>query len=90
MSHPPDGSPAHVQVLELPLRGLAGEGAAEIITPRLMSVPGVIGVDVRSSMFRVRVTYDPARATPEAIDAALHTLGVGGPHPHGEDGGTHR
>ena len=90
MSHPPDESPARTQVLELPLRGLAGEGATEVVTPRLMSVPGVISVDVRSSMFRVRVTYDPERATPEAIDAALHALGVGQPHPHGEDDGTHR
>lgn len=83
MSHTPDGPQAGTQVLELPLRGLAGEGATEVVTPRLMSVPGVISVEVRSSMFRVRVTYDPSRATPEAIDAALHTLGVGEPHPHG-------
>lgn len=90
MAHTPDESPARTQVLELPLRGLAGEGAAEIVTPRLMAVPGVIAVDVRSSMFRVRVTYDPALTTPQAVDDALHSLGVGEPHPHGDDDGTRR
>lgn len=79
----PDGPLSVTRVLELPLRGLAGEGAAGIVTPRLMRVPGVIAVDVRSAAFRVRVTYDPARATPVAIDTALHSLNVGEPGPHG-------
>lgn len=90
MTDTPDQPTRGTQVLELPLRGLAGEGATEVVTPRLMSVPGVISVDVRSSMFRVRVTYDPAKATPEAIDAALHSLGVGEPHAHGDNDGSHR
>ena len=71
------------RVLELPLRGLAGEGAAEVVTPALMAVPGVVAVDVRTSMFRVRVMYDPSRVAPSTIDAALHALGVGQPHSRG-------
>ena len=87
MSDTPERSTRGIQELELPLRGLAGEGAAEIVTPRLMAVSGVIAVDVESGAFRVRVTYDPERATREQIDNALHSLGVGQPHPHDDADG---
>lgn len=87
MSDAPDGAPAATKVLELPLSGLAGEGAADIVAPRLMRVPGVIAVAVWSAAFRLRVTYDPTRATPNAIDAALHSLQVGEPGPHGGSDG---
>lgn len=87
MTDAPNGAPTALKVLELPLRGLASEGAAEIVTPRLMRVSGVIAVAVRPEAFRVRVTYDPTRATPENVDAALHSLRVGEPRPHGGSNG---
>lgn len=76
--------------IELPLRGLAGEGAERQVREALERVPGVVSVDVQVSAFRVRVTYSSAPGTKEAIDAALHALGVGTPHPHGESGDARR
>jgi copper chaperone CopZ len=72
--------------IELPLRGLAGEGAEQQVREALERVPGVLSVDVQVSAYRVRVVYLAAPGTKEAIDAALHGLGVGTPHPHGESG----
>ena len=72
--------------LELPLRGFAGEGAERQVREALERVPGVVAVDVVVSAFRVRVTYAPTPGTRDAIDAALHGLGIGMPHPHGEGG----
>lgn len=76
------------QTIELPLRGFAGEGAERQVQDALEQVPGVVAVDVVVSAFRVRVTYEPTPGTREAIDAALHGLGIGTPHPHGEGGST--
>lgn len=72
------------QTMELPPRGFAGEGAERQLREALERVPGVVAVDVVVSAFRVRVTHDGAPGTREAIDAALHGLGIGMPHPHGE------
>lgn len=74
-----------LHVLELPLRGLAGEGAKEIVTPALMRIPGVIAVVVQSSTFRVHVIFDPSCVAPSTIGSALHALGVGQPHAHGRE-----
>ena len=75
------------ETLELPLRGLASEGADASIRQALVGVPGVVAVEVLMMAFRVRVTYEPRAGTREAIDAALHTLGVGVVHSAGEGTG---
>lgn len=62
---------AHV---DLPLRGLASEGAEDRVGPALRAIPGVLAVVVVASEFRVRVTYDPARMAPETISEVLHRL----------------
>lgn len=67
---PPDGA----ATLDLPLRGLASEGADALVGPALRALPGVIAVAVLASEFRVRVTYDPARIAPAAIREALHGI----------------
>lgn len=72
--------------IEFPLRGLAGEGAEQEVRDALERVVGVVSVNVQMSAYRVRITYVAAPGTKEAIDAALHGLGVGTPHPHGESG----
>lgn len=69
--------------IEMPLRGLAGEDAERLVREARERVPGIVSVDVRVDAFRVRVTYDAAPGVREAIDAAIHALGVGTPHPHG-------
>lgn len=69
--------------IELPLRGLAAEGAEQQVREALERVPGVMSVDVQVSAYRVRVTHVAAPGTKEAIDSALHGLGVGTPHPRG-------
>ena len=61
--------------IELPLRGLAGEGAEPLVRTAMERVPGVVAVEVEVSSYRVRVTYDALPGTREAIEAALHTLG---------------
>ena len=70
-STPSAGQPA---VLDLPLRGLASTGAADVVGPALGALPGVLDVAVLAGEFRVRVTYDPARIAAEAIRERLHGL----------------
>lgn len=72
-SSPDKASLAHI---ELPLRGLAGEGAGPRVTSALLAVPGVTGALVRGADFSVRVAYDPARVTSVAIREALHGVGT--------------
>ena len=60
--------------LDLPLRGLASDGADARVGPPLRALSGVVAVDVIAAAFRVRVTYDPTRVTPETIRETLHGL----------------
>ena len=64
------------ETVELPLRGLAGEGAEAPIRSAFESIQGVVAVHVSIATFRVRVSYRPAPGVRERIDAALHSLGV--------------
>ena len=75
MQHPPAGPPSDAAAtLDLPLRGLASDGADEMVGPPLRALTGVLTVTVLASEFRVRVTYDPGRVAPEAIREALHAI----------------
>ena len=60
--------------LELPLRGLASDGAEVLVEPPLRALPGVLTVTVVASEFRVRVAYDAARISPEVIRETLHGI----------------
>ena len=62
--------------LKLPLRGLASEGASEIVGRALRDLPGVTTVTVRVVEQVVQVTYDPARIAAEAIRERMHTAGL--------------
>ena len=64
--------------IDLPLRGLAGEGAIDRVRRAVMTLPGVSRVEGGASEFLVRVTYDEARVSSEAIRRALHELGANG------------
>ena len=72
--------------LQLPLRGLASEGASEIVGRALRDLPGVATVTVRAVEQVVQVTYDPARTTAEAIRERMHRAGL--VHPE-RDAGAH-
>lgn len=74
MADDADGAGADDTTLDLPLRGLASEDAEAAVGPALRALPGVRTVSVLASEFRVRVTYDAARTTPEAIREALHGI----------------
>ena len=70
-------APAHI---DLPLRGLASEGIAPVVRKALLSLPGVLSVEVREGEFFVRVGYDPGLVGEAAIRQRLHDLGGGGTH----------
>lgn len=70
MSGPAD----RLATMDLPLRGLASEGAAALVEPALGQLRGVHGVAVIASKFRVRVTYDPAHIAADTIREALHGI----------------
>ena len=72
--------------ITLPLRGLASEGAHEIVGQALRALPGVATVTVRMVEQVVLVTYDPAVISGEAIRERLHTVGL--VHPE-RDAGAH-
>ena len=64
------------EVVELPLRGLAGEDAERLIKSTFEAIPGVVSVQVSIATFRVRVHYRPTPGVRDRIDAALHSLGI--------------
>lgn len=72
--------------LQLPLRGLASEGATEIVGRALRDLPGVATVTVRAVEQVVHVTYDSAVTTAEAIRERMHAAGL--VHPE-RDAGAH-
>ena len=75
-----------LEQIALPLRGLASEGADEIVGRALRNLPGVATVTVRAVEQIVRVTYDPAVTSAEAIRERMHTVGL--VHPE-RDAGVH-
>ena len=64
------------EIVELPLRGLAGEGAEAGIRSAFGAIPEVVEVHVSIATFRVRLRYRPGPGVRERIDAALHALGI--------------
>lgn len=75
-----------LEQIQLPLRGLAGEGADEIVGRALRDIPGVATVTVRVVEQLVRVTFDPAVTSADAIRERMHTVGL--VHPE-RDAGAH-
>lgn len=75
-----------LEQIQLPLRGLASEGADEIVGRALRGLPGVATVTVRAVEQVVRVTYDPVVTSGEAIRERMHTVGL--VHPE-RDAGAH-
>ena len=65
-----------LEQIQLPLRGLASEGADEIVGRALCDMPGVAAVTVRVVEQVVRVRYDPAVTTGEAIRERMHSVGL--------------
>ena len=68
--------------ITLPLNDL-GCGEAALVERFLTKHPGVVRVYVNPAMEMVYITYDPTRANPGQIAAALLHAGyrVGEPHP---------
>ena len=81
---------AFLKRIQLPLRGLASEGASEIVGRALRDLPGVATVTVRATEQVVHVTYDAAETSAEAIRERMHTAGLVHPEPdadaHGPEG----
>lgn len=75
-----------LEQIQLPLRGLASEDGDEIVGRALRGLPGVATVNVRAFEQIVRVTYDPAVTSGEAIRERMHTVGL--VHPE-RDAGAH-
>ena len=65
-----------VQTLRLPLRGLASEGAEDIVAKALAGVPGI--ASIRASMVNnlLEVDYDDARVSEKVIHDALERAGI--------------
>ena len=65
-----------IQTLRLPLRGLASEGADDIVAQALADVPGIAGI--RASMVNnvLEIDYDEARVTEDQLHAALKRAGI--------------
>lgn len=77
---------AFLEQIDLPLRGLASEGANEIVGRALRDLPGVATVTVRAAEQIVHVTYDAAAVSAEAIRGRMHAAGL--VHP-ARDGDAH-
>lgn len=56
-----------LEQIQLPLRGLARENADEIIGRTLRDLPGIVTPTMRVVEQLVRVTYDPAVTSADAI-----------------------
>lgn len=75
-----------LEQVHLPLRGLASERAGETVGRALRGLRGVATVTVRVVEQTVRVTYDPAVTSANAIRERMHTAGLVLPE---RDAGTH-
>lgn len=64
--------------IDLPLRGLASEGALDLVRRSVGSLDGVLSVEGGPSEYVVRITYDPAHVSPASIRHALHSVGAKG------------
>ena len=62
--------------LSHPLRGLASEGAEEIINRSLADLPGIAAVHVSSGIAIVEVQFDESVVKAEDIRARLEQAGV--------------
>lgn len=80
MPRPTDASGAaradFLEQIELSIRVLASADASEIIGRALRDLPGLATVTVRAVEQLVRVTYDPAVTSAEAIRSRMDTAGL--------------
>ena len=65
-----------IHTLQLPLRGLASEGAHEIVTRALEHVPGVSAIRVSMAYSLLEIDYDEATTSEQSLHAALKTAGI--------------
>lgn len=65
-----------IEILRLPLRGLASEGADEIVAKALANVPGIAAI--RASMLNnlLEVDYDRDRVSEDQIHETLKRSGI--------------
>lgn len=64
------------QRLDLPLRGLAGEGAQAVVDRVIGTLPGVLSARANAAAVILQVEYDADVVSPEAIHDALARGGV--------------
>ena len=60
-----------MNILTLTVSGMSCMGCVNSVKKLVGALPGVSGVEVDLASGRVDVAHDPARATPEAIRAAI-------------------
>jgi copper chaperone CopZ len=64
------------QRLDLPLRGLAGEGAQAVVDGAIGTIRGVLSAEANAATVVLKVEYDADVVSPEAIHDALARAGV--------------
>lgn len=65
-----------ILTLRLPLRGLAGEGAQDIVAKALEAVPGIEGVRASIVSNLLEIDYEDARVSGEKIHDAPNCAGI--------------
>ena len=68
--------PMRRQRLDLPLRGLAGEGAQAVVDRAIGTLPGVLSAKAGAATAILRIEYDADAVSPQAIHDALAQAGV--------------
>lgn len=66
---------AALETIELKIEGMDCEACAGVIRNKLLETPGVATAEVHYPAGHAAVSYDPARATPEALIAAVKSAG---------------
>lgn len=65
-----------MRTMRLPLRGLASEGANEIVGRALASLPGIVGIRASMANNLLEVDYDNSSTTEKQIHDALKGAGI--------------
>lgn len=64
-----------METLTIKISGMACGGCANTVRQALLAVDGVAAAEVSHAEARAMVSYDPARATPEQLRAAVQAAG---------------
>ncbi len=76
---------AVLKTVSIPIKGMACSACAARVTKTLAAIEGVKSAEVNQAKGSARVTYEPAKVSPEQLRAAVNKFGFQAGEPKGEN-----